>query len=183
MSAEHNDFILEFGIGAGNFRDGVEAVFVITGKFGVNVEFDVYRDAGFQEAIYAAIIFNGGDRDGNGVGVFALKDKKTEPSVGVVENSAAGAAAKAAVAAGSDGSDGVFRREEATDFLAEGLTFEKVREREAVAEARGVGGDALEVGVFVPDEKGLVNGLDLAHFTQEDNFSGELAFVFVEVRF
>ena len=111
-------------------------MFVVACEFRLDVELDVDGDAGFEEAIDAAVIFNGGDCHRNGVGVFALKDKEAEPSVGIVENSSAGAAAIATVAARSDRRNGVFRGQEASDFFAEGLAFEKSSEREAVSPKR-----------------------------------------------
>src|SRR5271167_4580475 len=74
VSAEHNDFVFQLGVRAGNFGDGIKAVFVISGESCVNVEFNAYGDAGFQETIDAAVVFNRGDRDGQGIRMFALID-------------------------------------------------------------------------------------------------------------
>ncbi len=108
MAAEHNDFVFQLGVGAGNFGDGVEAVFVVAGEFCVDVELDADRHACFQETVDAAVVFNRCDRDGQGVCVFPLINEPAEARAGVVEERAAGAAAVPAVAARGDCGDCLF---------------------------------------------------------------------------
>jgi hypothetical protein len=40
MAADHDDLILERGVAAGDFGDGVEAVLVLACDLGFNVDFD-----------------------------------------------------------------------------------------------------------------------------------------------
>ena len=40
VAADHDHLILQLGIGAGNFGDGVEAMLVIAGELGVDVHLD-----------------------------------------------------------------------------------------------------------------------------------------------
>ena len=88
---EHHYFVFQRGIGAGNFGDGVEAVFVIAGelRFDVHLERD---DVGLKEAVDAAIIFNRGDSEGKRIGLIAMIDLDAEGGAVVVEDGAAGAA-------------------------------------------------------------------------------------------
>ena len=100
MAAEHDDFVFQLGIGAGNFGDGVEAVFVIAGELGFDVHLDADGYVGLKEAVDAAIIFNRGDREGKRIGLIAMIDLDAEGGAVVVENGAAGTAVVLAVAAG-----------------------------------------------------------------------------------
>src|SRR5580658_10307526 len=128
MAAEHDEFVFQLGIRAGNFGDSVETVFVVAGEFCIDVEFDAYRNSGFQQAVDAAVIFNGRDRDGQCVRMFALIDQPTEACPSVVENRAARAAVVSAVAARSDHGDRLLGGQEMADFFAESKTLEKSRE-------------------------------------------------------
>ena len=65
-------------IGAGNFGDGVEAVFVIAGELGLDVHFEGHGNVGFEEAVDAAVIFDRGDRERNRIGLIAVIDLDAE---------------------------------------------------------------------------------------------------------
>jgi hypothetical protein len=65
MAADHDDLVLELGIGAGNFGDGVEAVLVVAGELGFDIDFDRHRDMRLGEPVEAAVALDGGDGDGN----------------------------------------------------------------------------------------------------------------------
>ena len=56
---------LSVGIGAGDFGDGVEAVLVVAGEFGFDVHLDGDGDVGLEEAVDAAVAFDGHDDDGD----------------------------------------------------------------------------------------------------------------------
>ncbi len=65
VAADHDDFILQLGIGAGNFSDGVEAVLVIAGELGVHVHLDGDRHiAPSSSRINAAVILDRHNHDG-----------------------------------------------------------------------------------------------------------------------
>src|SRR5579863_8613492 len=102
MSADHDHFVFQLRVRAGNFGDGVESVFVVTREFRIDIEFDANGNASFQEAVNAAVVFDGGDGNRQSVCVFTLIDEPAEAGAGVVEDGAAGAAAISAVAAGGD---------------------------------------------------------------------------------
>ena len=94
-------------------------------------------DAGFQQAVDAAVAFDGGDGDGQSHRrVRADKMQKAEAGAGVVEDGAAGAAAVSAVAAGSDDGDGFFGGEKAADFFAEGQRLQKSLAKEKLRPKR-----------------------------------------------
>ena len=92
--------------------------------------------SGFQQAVDAAVVFDGGDGDGQGVRVFALIDEPAEAGAGVVEDGAARAAAVSAVAAGGDHGDGLFGGEKVADFFAEGQSLEESLRKKRVAPGR-----------------------------------------------
>src|SRR4249919_2840782 len=108
MAADHDDFVFQLRVRAENLGDGVEAVLVVAGEFRIDIEFDADGNARFQEAVNAAVVFDGGDGDGQGVCVFTLIDEPAEAGASVVEDGAARAAAVSAVAAGGDHGDGFF---------------------------------------------------------------------------
>src|SRR5580704_8077844 len=115
--------------------------------------------------------------------MFALINEPAEPCARVVEDSAAGTAAVSSIAAGGDHSDRLFGGEEVSDFFAEGESLEKICEGEGLAQVDWITFDAFEVGFFVTRKERFVDGLYFAHFAEEDDSSGEHAFVFLEVRF
>jgi hypothetical protein len=159
------------GVGAGDFGDGVEAVFVVAAELCVDVQFDVHGNVGFQQPIHAPKVFNGGNCDGQGVRVVTLIDEPAEAGAGIVEDRAARASIVSAVAAGRNHSNGLFGGEEVADLFAEGERFEKCREGKGAGQAGGIFLDAFEVGVFVAREKRFLDGFHLAHFAEENNFS------------
>src|SRR5580693_4083007 len=125
MAAEHDDFVFQLGVGAGDFGDGVEAVFMVAAELCVDVKFDVHGNAGFQKTVHATKVLNGGNSDGRGVRVVTLIDEPAEAGAGIVEDRAARASVVSAVAAGRNRSNGLFGGEEAADLFPEGESFEK----------------------------------------------------------
>ena len=65
VAAEHDDLIFQLGIGAGNFGDGVEAVLVLAGEFGFDVDFDADGHVGLGEPIETAVALDRGHHHGN----------------------------------------------------------------------------------------------------------------------
>jgi len=57
MAADHDDLILEVGVGAGDFGDGVVSMLMVAGEFGFDVHLDGDGDVGLEEAIDAARSF------------------------------------------------------------------------------------------------------------------------------
>ncbi len=72
MAAHHHHFIFQLGVGAGNLGDGVETVLVIAEELGIHIHLDVTGTLRFQQAIYAAIAFDGHHHDWKRYGMVAL---------------------------------------------------------------------------------------------------------------
>ena len=102
------------GVGAGDFGDGVEAVFVVAGEGGVDVHLKLDGNVGLEQAIDAAVAFNLGDDDGERDLAFELVRSAAEGCAVVVEDDA-GAAAVLAVATGDDYGDHFFIGEKLDD--------------------------------------------------------------------
>ena len=65
MAADHDDLVLEIGIGAGDLGDGVEAVLVVTGDFAFDIHLERDGHVCLEQPIDAAVVFDGGDDDRN----------------------------------------------------------------------------------------------------------------------
>ena len=119
VAADHDDLVLELGIGAGDLGDGVEAVFVVAGELGLDVDFerDGHVGLGRREAI---VVLDHHDGVGNLDGVLGLLRVAGEVGTVVVEDDA-GAAAVAAIAGGRDDGDDAFIHEELHGLRAEAL--------------------------------------------------------------
>jgi len=50
---DHDDLVLERGITAGDFRDGVEAVLMVAGEFGFDIHLQRDRHVRLEQTIYA----------------------------------------------------------------------------------------------------------------------------------
>ena len=118
VAADHHDFIFQLGIGAGNFGNGVEAVFVVAGEFGFDVHLDRYGNVVLEQAEDAAVAFDlrDDDREGNR-GVAFVRSAAHRGAV-VVEDDAS-AAAVFAIAARDDDAGGFFLGEERQDFAGQ----------------------------------------------------------------
>ena len=101
MTADHDDLVLEPGVGSGNLGDGVEAVFVVPGEPGVDVHFHGDGDVRGDHAGEPVVVLDHHDRVGEVDRVFALLRGLGEVGAIVVKDDA-GTAAVFAVAAGRD---------------------------------------------------------------------------------
>src|SRR5450432_471559 len=184
MAADHDEFVFEFGIGAGNFGDGIEAVLVVACEFAVDVEFQAHRDAGLEQAIDAAVTFDSGDGDGQRIGVLAAVSHPGKSGAGIVEDDAAGAGAVSATVAGNYNCYGLFGGQKLTDLLPEGQALQKSLESiVGIRRSERIVLKFFEVGFFVAGEERFVHRLDFARFSPEDDFAAELAFIFLEIFF
>src|SRR4029077_8854807 len=99
------------------------------------------------------------------------------------KDGAAGAAAVSAIAARSDHCYCLLSSEKVSYFFAERESLEECRKGKVFAEPRGIFLDAFQVSFFVAREERFVHRFHFAHVAEENNFSGELSFVPLEVPF
>src|SRR5215469_6317642 len=126
MAADHNDFIFEPGIGSGNFGDGVEAMFVISGELGIDIHLDRHRYVSLEQAVDASVVLNRQHGAGNRTGMLAPVDEPAEGGSSVVEDGSARASVVAPVAAGDQDRDRFLIGKKLTHFLPE---FEALQKR------------------------------------------------------
>ncbi len=100
MSADHHDLVFQLRVRSGNFRNGVEAVLVVTGELGIDIHLNRYRHVRFEQAIDAPVVFDCHHCAGDRACVFAAIYEPAKRGSGVVEESAAGATIVTSVAAG-----------------------------------------------------------------------------------
>ena len=187
VTADHDDLLLEGGVGAGDFGDGVEAVLVVSGEFGFDIDFDGDGGVGLCEAVEAAVALNGSDGDWNLDALFRDVGCAAEGCAVVVKEGSAGAAAVFAIARGFDDGGDLFVGEEGGDFVDEPVAFDVGLEPALhIGAHAAASGDrkVREVGEFlvgVAGEEGFVDGGHFAHGAEEDDFAFELALGLVEV--
>ncbi len=184
MAADHDDLIFERGIGAGNFRDGVEAVLVVAGEFGFDVHLQRDRHMRLEQAIDAAVVLDGGDDDRDFDRLLRFIRLRAERGAVVVEECSARAAAVFAVAAGQDHARDFFIDEEGRDLVAHGVALEitlHTRCIVAILIAGGIFGELFKVLVGVALEERLVDRGHVTHLAEQDDLAGEFALVLVEV--
>jgi hypothetical protein len=99
MSADHDDLILERGVSARNLGDGVEAVFVFAGEFGLDVDFDGDGYVGLREPVESSIAFDCGHGYGYFDALFGDVRGAAQGCAVVVEEGSAGTAAIFGIAA------------------------------------------------------------------------------------
>ena len=120
MAADHDDLVLQFGIGAGDLGDGVEAVLVVAGELRLDVDLERDRHVGLGEVREAVVVLDHHHGVRNRDGVLGLLRVAGEVGAVVVEDDA-GAAAVATVAGGRDDGDDAFIHEHLQGLLAKAL--------------------------------------------------------------
>ena len=179
VAADHDDLVLEFGVGAGDLGDGVKAVLVVAGELGVDVDFEGHWDVVDGEAGEAVVVLDHHDRVGDGDGVLFGLGVAGEVGAVVIEDDA-GASAAAAVSGGGDDGCGILRKDDldqggALGLLAHALGDELLAGLAVGIDtaAGGLGGlHLLEFGFGVALEEWLGDIGGGTHGAEEDDLAG-----------
>ena len=181
MPAHHDNFVFQLRIGAGDFRDGVVAVFVVAGKFGVHVHLEGDRDARLQKAIYAAIILNGHHHQRERIGVLPFVCLPAKAGAAVVEDGPARTSTIAAVAAWGDDRQGMLVRQKLSDLPAQLQALHVLLDEVPAARLDWILGKLLQFGVVQAHPEGFFDGRHVAHGAIQHDLPSQFALVFIEV--
>ena len=92
MTSDHHDLVLQFGIGSGNFGNGVEAVLVVSSELGFDVHLDRDGNVVLEQPKDAAVALNLGNHYGKGHSRIAVIRSPAECGAVVVKEDAGASA-------------------------------------------------------------------------------------------